>query len=257
MPLLFQNKQKSRVWYPTDLCYPAHLHDAVELGYVEAGNGVLRVEGKTYALEQGDLFVVFPEQIHSYGTGPAKTLMCIITVDDLGEYASVLREQVPVSPVLKQGQWESGGLKALLELLASDMDREQPAVLQGYYQAIFGKCLSVFPLSKQSGKGTDDLRKLLIYLNNHRAENITRSSLAKVMGISESAVSRLFSDVLKMSLPDYLKSIRLRDAEKLLRETNLTVTQIVEQSGFGSIRSFNRAFSEQFHISPSAYRQSK
>lgn len=257
MPLLFQDKQQSKAWYSEDLCYPAHLHAAVELGYIQKGTCTLRVEGKEYLAEQGDLILIFPDQIHSYGTSPSKTLICTVPVGELSAFASVFREQVPANPVCKKGKWESGGLKTLLDLLAGDMEREQPAVLQGYYQAIIGKCLSVFPMSKLERTGSDDLRKLLTYINMNRTENITRAALAKTVGISESAVSRLFSDVLKMSLPDYLKSIRLGDAAKLLRETRLSVTQIAELSGFGSIRSFNRAFLEQFHVSPSAYRQSK
>ena len=257
MPLLFQDKQQSKAWYSKNLSFPAHLHAAVELGYIQEGSCTLQVEGKEYLAEEGDLFLIFPDQIHSYGTSPSKTLICTVPVGELSAFTSVFREQVPANPVRKKGEWESGGLKTLLDLLAVDMEREQPAILQGYYQAIIGKCISVFPMTKLERTGSDDLRELLTYINMNRTENITRAALAKLVGLSESAVSRLFSNVLKMSVPDYLKSIRLGDAAKLLRETKLSVTQIAEQTGIGSIRSFNRAFLEQFHTSPSVYRQGK
>ena len=101
---------------------------------------------------------------------------------------------------------------------------------------------------------SDDLRLILGYINEHRAEEITRKRISKAVGISESAVSHIFTNIVGMSLPEYIKSIRVCDAAKLLCQTKYSVTQIAEISGFGSIRSFNRAFLEHFHLSPLEYR---
>ncbi len=257
MPLLFEDKQRSKSWFSDDLCFPAHLHRAVEIGVVEEGCCILQVEGKTFYAQQGDLFVIFPNQIHSYESSASKTLICIITTLDLKAFDTVLDSYVPTDLVLKKGQWEHTGLETLLQLFVADMDRETDAVLQGYYQTVFGKCLSMLPLSVPEKRDSDELRLILTYINAHRTEEITRKKLSKAVGISESTISRVFADTLKMSLPEYLNSIRIGDAAKLLRQTKHSVTQIAELSGFGSIRSFNRAFSEHFHMSPSAYRNQK
>lgn len=257
MPLLFEDKQKSKSWYSDDLHFPAHLHRAVEIGVVEDGSCVLHVEGQTFCAQQGDIFVIFPNQIHSYESSASKTLICIITTPDMKAFDTVLDSYVPTDPILKKGQWEHTGLKTLLQLFATDVERETEAVLQGYYQTIFGKCLPLLPLSVPEKRDCDDLRLILTYINAHRTEEITRKRLSKAVGISESAVSNVFSDILKMSLPEYLNSIRIGDAAKLLRQTKYSVTQIAEMSGFGSIRSFNRAFLEHYHVSPSVYRNQK
>ena len=257
MPLLFQNKQKSNSWYSDDLCFAPHLHQAVEIGVIEEGESIFQVEGKTYRAEQGDLFIIFPNLIHSYESTASKTLVCIITTADLKAFDTTLSAYVPENPILKRGHWEAGGLKSLLNLLSADMERETEAVLQGYYQAIVGKCLPRLSLSPRKEQDFDELRQMLAYIHEHRTEEITRKQLSKAVGISEGAISRMFSDVLKMSLPEYLNSVRLADAVTLLRQTKHSVTEIAELSGFGSIRSFNRAFSEHFHISPTEYRNQK
>jgi AraC-like DNA-binding protein len=255
MPLLFEDKQKSFFRYKSNLCFPAHLHRAVELGVVEEGTCAFQVEGRDFVAEQGDIFVIFPDLIHSYGDCPSKTLMCILTTLDLKVYDSVFRDFVPEVPLIKKGQWENSGLETLLPLFAKEMQWETEAVLQGYYQAIVGKCLSLLTLKRRQKEPSDHLREILTYINAHSKEEISRKSLAKAVGISEGAVSDIFAGTLKMSLPEYLHSIRVGEAEKLLRETKLSVTEIAEVSGFGSIRSFNRAFSERFGVSPSGYRR--
>ena len=255
MPLLFEDKQKSHCWYRNNLRFPAHLHRAVELGVVEQGRCILQVEGQRIVAEQGDIFVIFPNLIHSYEECVSKTLVCIITMLDLKVFEPVFREFVPKKPLIKKEQWENTGLATILSLFAEEMKWETEAVLQGYYQAIMGKCLSLLTLSRRQKEHSDNLREILTYINTHRTEEISRKSIAKAVGISESTVSGVFANTLKMSLPEYLNSIRIGDAAKLLRETNLSVTEVVEISGFGSIRSFNRAFAEHFGVSPSAYRR--
>ena len=66
------------------------------------------------------------------------------------------------------------------------------------------------------------------------------------------------TDELAVSLNTDLKNgLTGTQAETLLRKTKYSVTEIAEMSGFGSIRSFNRAFSEHFHLSPTEYRNQK
>lgn len=257
MPLLFQNKEKSNAWYSKDLHFAPHLHQAVELGVIEEGESVFHVEGKTYRAEQGDLFIIFPNLIHSYDSTASKTLLCIITTLDLKAFDTELSAYTPEDPVLKRGHWEATGLKSLLNLFSADMERETEAVLQGYYQAIVGKCLPLLSLSLRKKQDSDELRQILAYIHEHRTEEITRKQLSRAAGVSEGVISRMFSDTLKMSLPEYLNSVRLADAVTLLRQTKHSVTEIAELAGFGSIRSFNRAFSEHFHLSPTEYRNQK
>jgi AraC family transcriptional regulator of adaptative response / DNA-3-methyladenine glycosylase II len=49
--------------------------------------------------------------------------------------------------------------------------------------------------------------------------------------------------------------MRLEEATRLLEESNLSVTQIANLAGFGSIRSLNRAFRQANGLSPTEYRK--
>jgi transcriptional regulator GlxA family with amidase domain len=60
---------------------------------------------------------------------------------------------------------------------------------------------------------------------------------------------------MKMGIPQYVESLRFSDACHLLEMTDYTVAKISEESGFGSIRSMNRAFESFLGITPKDYKK--
>ena len=54
---------------------------------------------------------------------------------------------------------------------------------------------------------------------------------------------------------DYIRGVRVARAMDLLASTNMTIEQISEKTGFGSVRTFRRAFAQVMGMQPNAYRQ--
>ncbi len=256
--MFFQNRSKSTLSRFLTLDYAAHLHAAVEMGYLEKGEVVAVIEGVSYPIRAGDFFVIFPNLIHSYEKSrDAQGYLAIIKVEDLSPYFQILSDSLPASPVLPSGSWEESGLDTIFSHAFADHIQERDEVMQGYFQVLFGKCLRLLRLSRITKPRTGALREILSYINSNNTGNMTRKSIARALGMSESTVSHVFSDTLKMSLPHYLNALRLSEAAKLLEQTDLGVTEIAARAGFGSIRSFNRAFQESYGCRPSEYRKKK
>ncbi|MBL4709616.1 MAG: helix-turn-helix domain-containing protein, partial [Flavobacteriales bacterium] len=55
----------------------------------------------------------------------------------------------------------------------------------------------------------------------------------------------------------FIKSIRLRKAARLIKEENLNVNEIAEMTGFGSRETFNKAFKNQFNLTPTDFRKNE
>mgnify|MGYP000500498752 FL=1 len=53
----------------------------------------------------------------------------------------------------------------------------------------------------------------------------------------------------------YITQVRMQKAERLLRETALTINEITYQCGYGSLAAFNRAFNKFFSVAPSKWRK--
>ena len=123
-----------------------------------------------------------------------------------------------------------------------------------YLTALFGKLLKHYPIQK-TRVANDTLSQILQYCAEHYKENISVEEVADKLRISRSTVSHLFNERLAMNFCDYINSLRLSDAVKLLKNGKNTITEVSDLSGFSTIRTFNRAFLKRYGISPSEYRK--
>jgi AraC-like DNA-binding protein len=86
------------------------------------------------------------------------------------------------------------------------------------------------------------IRAALEYIHAHFAKNIDLDSLARETNLSYFHFSRLLRDALGMPFKDYLNRLRVNEADRLLAESELSITQAALDSGFQSISAFHRAY---------------
>lgn len=86
---------------------------------------------------------------------------------------------------------------------------------------------------------------------------ITVSTLCQKLGVSQAYLYRIFQKHLHCSPKQYISQCRLLQAQKLLRETNLSVADVGASVGYADALSFSRFFSAKQDISPSEYRKDK
>ena len=257
MQLLYEQKNTYIFRKTTNLDFPVHLHDAVEIVYLKSGSSVFIHGTEKTCLKAGDIFISFPNQIHGYENSlDTQLYLMILPVQPyLSVYRKLLAEKLPVCPYLKKGCWQSEDIEQLLEMALADKNRAGDAVMQGYFQTIVGKLLNQLVLHDTHLEAEDALRSILLYIGSHYTEPLTRKEIAKVVGYNESYISHLFADTLKTTLPDYIHSLRMGDAARLLSQTNQSVSSIALDLGFGSLRNFNRVFLKWYGMTPSQYRK--
>ncbi len=92
------------------------------------------------------------------------------------------------------------------------------------------------------------------YLSEHYSENITLEELAENAGLSPAYLSSQFKKENGIGISDYLSSVRMDEAKKLLKG-DLPVNLIAEQVGFSDPKYFSRLFRKMIGIKPSEYRK--
>jgi AraC-like DNA-binding protein len=92
------------------------------------------------------------------------------------------------------------------------------------------------------------------YINENFTQSLTLEELADYAGFSKFHFSRLFKQFTNMALYDYLNQKRISEAELLLLNPNMTVTEVAMQAGFNSISSFNRVFKASKNCTPTQYK---
>lgn len=81
------------------------------------------------------------------------------------------------------------------------------------------------------------------------------TELAAVLGISRETLSRDFAASYRVPLSAYLKQRQLAHAQALLSQSDLSTTRIAYLCGFGTRRTFYRAFRRGTEMSPDEYRR--
>lgn len=81
------------------------------------------------------------------------------------------------------------------------------------------------------------------------------SELAAVLGISRETLSRDFASAFGTPLSAYLKTRQVAYAKMLLAHAELSTTRIAYLCGFGTRRTFYRAFKRETGMSPDQYRR--
>lgn len=255
MKLLHQGNQELRFSHNRRLNFPLHLQNGIEIIYLRSGQTTVRYGAKQMQMEAGDLLVVFPNTVHGFTDSlDPDSLMLLIPAADTATFRSLLEHKEPVIPILKKKDWAGTGLEQILEMAFHDWEQGGTAVQQGYVLLILGKLIPLLSLVDRAAGNGDALRKALGYLHEHYAEPITRKQLSADLGYHESYLSHIFSDLLHTTLTDYLLQLRLDEATDLLQRTQLSISDIGTGVGFGSIRSFNRAFLHNLGCTPREYR---
>ena len=100
-----------------------------------------------------------------------------------------------------------------------------------------------------------NMKKAVAYIDAHYAENISVADIARESGYSESQFRRVFERVIAKSPSNYITTIRLNAARKLLSTTKKSVTDIAVEVGFFDQSHFTRAFKRERGITPGQYRR--
>ncbi len=125
----------------------------------------------------------------------------------------------------------------------------------------FRPCLRCRPESAPSSpawQGTSTtVARAMQMINEGALNQQSMDQFAARLGVGERYLRKLFREKVGASPSAVAQTQRLHFAQKLLAETDLSVTDIAFASGFGSIRRFNSATREKFGRSPGELRRGR
>ena len=159
--------------------------------------------------------------------------------------------ETEIPAILRQmmAEWEEKAFGYELSLRA-DVTRVILFLLRRWRKANPQLCAGIAPGDSRL------MQTALAYIGTHYAY-LSERDVAQACGISTVAVSRLFARTVKRSFPDYVRSVRLREAERLLLTTDLSVTDIALQVGFSTSAYFIAKFREEHGVTPYRFRRSR
>lgn len=239
------------------------MHIQLEMMFVLDGCLYLYADGKKYLVQKGDLAFVFPNCIHgraAAGEHPAHVAIAAVVPKLTGQFSHSVLYFRPENPVLSASDISPAVIHAFEQLLELSRKVNQgkyaEILIQSYIQIILGWTLPLFHLVPKENKGFSSIQKAVDYILKNYALPITLESAAEAAGVGKNHLSAAFSKHMHMGFNQYLNNVRLHSARESLQYTDKSITEIAYACGFGSLRTFNRLFSDRFHQTPSAYRHS-
>ena len=241
-------------------CLP-HLHRELELICLLEGEVVAYADSTRCVLHAGDVFLTFPNQIHSYEKRTPETHVGFIFKPDIvPEMMETFTMGLPQSPVIK-GAANEPRIRALIDALTETREREPFSHLsdlrRGYLLALCAELIPLMTVVKLPVGDSESLRTIVSFCTRNYAENLSLSLLEEKLHLNKYYISHLFSGRLGLRFNDYINSLRISEACRYLLNSDHSITEIGSLVGFNTPRTFNRAFIKQMGVSPTDYRRSR
>lgn len=114
-----------------------------------------------------------------------------------------------------------------------------------------------FSKAAQSKRMEDNrpIRVAKNYMKEHYMEQVSLEDVSALAGFSSTYFSALFKKETGSAFLEYLQSLRMDEAKRLLKETNLSVTSICENVGYSDVKYFTKSFIKHTGLKPGEYRK--
>jgi AraC family transcriptional regulator len=150
--------------------------------------------------------------------------------------------------------------------LALKADLEVDGVGNGFYADSMAIALSAHLLRHYStrkhvfrkyddGLSKQKLREALEYINEHLGENLSLAAIADELGMSQYYFVRLFKQSTGVTPHQYLIQQRVERAKQLLKQPELTITEVALECGFTHQSHFAKYFRQSTGVTPKQFRR--
>lgn len=105
-------------------------------------------------------------------------------------------------------------------------------------------------------ESSDSFRKITAFISEYHTD-ITLDTLCKEFHFSKSYISHMFKSKTGLTLKSYCNKLKINDSKELLKNTELSITDIAYTVGFGNLSYFISAFKDEVGCTPLAYRKNR
>ena len=257
----YHSEFHSYICNPSENITP-HFHKNFELVVVQKGSCRIFVAGEEYELKEGQAAFILPFQIHGMSVDGAIVRSTTIREGLILTLARAIAGNAPETPVFTPSPatytYFCSQLHALFGENSGMQQRINPPSkrikVKGILYAIESEFLEQATLYKI--KDSENITMVVLrYIEENFKNDISLRDIAANTGYNYQYLSRVFNYRIGINFKKLLNLYRMQHACYAIQDTNLPMTLIATDSGFQSIRSFNKVCVERFGCSPKELRK--
>ena len=249
----------------------SHVHPFYDITYLISGECTCFVNHSIYKLSRGDLIIIPPGDIHRstfHGKIPVERFVLSFREEELNWIRSLIGDEI-VSKSLKTGvisipSKRRDYIETLLNKLLFENEGQDilsPAFIQAGLLELLLFMIRCQQYENNVYKEIDVdnqlMQEIATYIYEHYDKKITLDDMAERFHISRSYLSKKFKQATGFGFKEYLVNVRIKNACRLLLETNHSITDIAFECGFNDSNYFGDAFRRIKGIAPNKYRRNK
>lgn len=237
-----------------------HAHPEYELFYLFAGSRDFFIRDRTYRVERGSFVFVEKEELHrTIDTGVPDHERTVINFlpPILAGFTSQGRSGIITLPPQEQYKGEALVLELVQEArgLAAERDVMLESLLRQLLAMLFRAQSEQPEPDAQPSTVHRTISEVAAYVGTHYHETLRLKDVADRFYISPYYLSRKFKQCTGFGFSEYVQLVRVREAQRLLRETDLKMIEVAEQIGIEPVANFYKLFKNASGCSPLQYRK--
>jgi AraC-like DNA-binding protein len=236
-----------------------HNHAYTEVIIPQNNSGVITLNQNCIKMQKGYFYIIPPSISHSERNEVAEKSAKYFAIKLNDE---VLPKTIGEYPITVEGGKNFDEYNAFLNnaysALASEEYDEGYAVLNlsCFYHALIKHLKNMgFEIISTPGAKPSVTKEIQNYLIRNYSQNIKISDVARLFGISHSALIKNFKKDIGVSPKEFLNDKRIAMAKEMLKADDTTVTQISSYVGFLSPAYFTYIFRQKVNMTPKEYRE--
>lgn len=248
-----------------------HYHNTYEIYYLLEGQRYYFIKDRTYLVKKGDIILINKYDIHRtlYASSNEHERILIKFKEDylakinkniVSEYN--IFESLQNGPnVLRLSINQQSFIENILSKLLSEYNSNFKESILYTQTLLLELLINLNRYSSKAGNLTypnplhKKVSEIVKFINENYYLDLSIELLAEKFSISTSYISKIFKEVTDTTIIQYVNNIRIKEAQKLLRNSTMNVTEISLEVGFNNLTHFGRVFKQKTNLSPLKYRQ--
>ncbi len=249
-PYIFHKRRSTQYFLP-------HWHENIELLRFYGGSRVI-CDREVYTVKPGDIAIFSSNALHSIPQESAADYECLIVNSSFLSENNIDPASLSFKCVISDSSATELFEKAVEEIGATESGL--PFGAAGAKAAIltlmvflcrgWSKTISV----RETGS---IVRRAIGYINSNLTSNMTIDEIADNTTVSKYYLCREFRRETGFTVVRYINDLRCREAERMLRGSDATVSEIARSLGYDNLSYFTRTFKSITGKKPSELRQSQ